>query len=95
MELSRADARDCRVCRNAQNWAYPGKDKGELENKLNGPDESEYQSYMVVVFLWEDKYNDPKGAVVKLTSNIPGFLKTQVSATYAYGSMAINRGFGD
>jgi hypothetical protein len=40
--------------------------------------EAEYQKYLVVVFLWEDKTNDPDTAVVRVATDIPEILTARV-----------------
>jgi hypothetical protein len=40
--------------------------------------EAEYQKYLVVVFLWEDKTNDPDKAAVRVATDIPEILTARV-----------------
>jgi hypothetical protein len=76
LEVSRKGARDCLCCRNTQNWAFRGVSKGDMEKSLQK--EAEYQKYLVVVFLWEDKTNDPDTAVVRVATDIPEILTARV-----------------
>lgn len=76
LEVSRKYAKDCLSCRNAQNWAYRGVSKVELEKRLK--DEANFQKYLVVIFLWEDRWNNPSTAIFKVAEDIPQILSAKV-----------------
>jgi hypothetical protein len=50
--------------------------KGDMEKSLQK--DAEYQKYLVVVFLWEDKTNDPDKAAVIVATDIPEILTARV-----------------
>lgn len=62
LEAARVGSRVCVPCRNAQNWAFKGWKADEIEKEIeNNPEWSE--RYLLIVFLWEEKTNDPTGAL--------------------------------
>ena len=70
LELSRLGAADCICCRNAQNWGLKGVPKSEIFDNCR-KDETYFQRYLLIVFLWEDRANDPTVAMVRLVEQLP------------------------
>lgn len=66
-------------CRNGQNWGFKGWRPDELDDALKSPDFRE--KYLLVIFLWEDRYNNPHAAIVKLAADIPDELVMRVTTT--------------
>jgi hypothetical protein len=84
LELSRPGAADCMCCRNAQNWGLKGVPKIEISNGCQS-DPEYFQRYLLIVFLWEDRFNNPTVAVVKLVEQIPD--ECRVKATKEKSTM--------
>ena len=80
LEYSRAQAADCLVCRNMQNWAgMRDWNKADLERRCKlGEDDLFYEKYLLLWFLWVDRNNNPQAALVKIHSEVPGMLKFEV-----------------
>jgi len=55
-------------------------------------EEDFYNKYMLVVFLWEDRHNDPKCAIVKVVDDLPSDLRV-ISVHFDKGG-CLARGLG-
>ena len=56
-----------------------GKDRKELQNEVAN-DEKLYFRYVIIVFIWEDKYNNPSAPLVRTVEELPFAMLTKVYA---------------
>ena len=80
LEVARPSARVCLSCRNTQNLWFKGWQAKQLEEEINR-NKDFFQRYFLCVLLWEDRYNDPQGAIVKVVEDLPGQLRVSVLTT--------------
>ena len=84
LEVARAGSPVCLCCRNCQNWCMKGKDKKVLLSELSC--EKAFFRYTILVFIWEDRFNNPQMALVRTVEELPF---NQVTKVFAQESIEI------
>ena len=82
LEIARTGSKVCVSCRNTINYYYKGWVLTELEAQID-KSKSFAQKFLICVFLWEDRYNDPHAAVVQGVEELPGQFRVTVKTTDA------------
>ena len=80
---ARVGSLECVSCRSAQTWAFKTFTKANLLKTLSDPEQ--FSRYMVIVYCWEERYNNPQAPIVKLSGQLPPELELTMEKTDTTG----------
>ena len=90
LEASRVFASDCLPCRNAQNWAFKGWTKADLSEKIDN-DSSFAIYYLMIVFIWEERANNPEEAIIQNVAEFPPALTAAINSKVTVPRLLVSK----
>ena len=84
LDPARAGSAICICCRNTLNWAFRGSKPAQVEQQVENSKEYA-QRFLLIVLLWEDRFNNPSEAVVKVVAELPDAVSVRVLTTTSSG----------
>ena len=76
LEPCRPGSSTCYSCRNCRNWAARGLTQDAL--LARNKSEREQEKWILLVYLWEDRHQDPTNAAVRVAEQLPDSLSAKV-----------------
>eukprot|EP00959_Pyramimonas_sp_CCMP1952_P295115 6172230-Pyramimonas_sp.AAC.1 len=68
LERASAGAAICKPCRNNIGWSQKPKTVDEVQAECTTSEDA-YEQYMVLLFCWEDRYNNPGMCAISLAKD--------------------------
>ena len=90
LETRRVFASDCLPCRNAQNWAFKGRTKADLLAKVDN-DSSFAIYYLMIVFIWEERANNPEEAIIQNVAEFPPALTAAINSKVTVPRLLVSK----